>query len=63
MNNFKITIKCVYCKDIIKTNVKAYDDSDKRLLTLLIKDNTLLCKKCIKNPESRIWLSNYILNK
>ena len=63
MNNIKINAKCSYCKKVIKKNIKSYNDSDKRLLTLLIKDNTLLCSKCANNSEARIWLSDYILKK
>ena len=63
MNSFKISVKCAYCKEIIKTNIKTQDDSDKRLLTFLIKDNTVLCKKCVNNSKARIWLSDYILKK
>ena len=63
MNNIKIKLRCSYCNDIIKFYVEPFDDKDNRLVNLLIKDNTLLCKKCTNNEKARKWLGNRIMNR
>ena len=61
MNTIKISVKCANCKEIIKKDIESHDNSDKRLLILLIKDNTVLCKRCRNTSKARVWLSDYIM--
>ena len=63
MNDIKIKLRCVYCNDYIKSYIEPFNDKDIRLLNLLVKDSTQLCKKCANTKEARIWLTNYIMNK
>lgn len=62
MNNIKISKKCSYCKSYIKTSVEPFNEADIKLLYSIIEIKTLLCRKCAKDSEARIWLSNYIMS-
>ena len=62
MNNIKIKVKCSYCNKSIIHYSEPSNESDNKLMNLLIKDNTALCKGCANNTDTRIWLSEYIMN-
>lgn len=62
MNNIKIKVKCSYCNKDITRYTEPSNESDSKLIKLLLKDNTTLCRDCARDSNARVWLSEYIMN-
>ena len=62
MNNGNITAKCSYCNNDVIYEKELYNESDTKILMLMIKDNTVLCRGCVNDSKATMWLSDYIRN-